>query len=142
MHRLNCPVPFAVKYDMGQCALFEAKDSSEYLPTTDTPKTVQVAVGPTVFTIELIHQQLTVGWLMSEVIRRTPPAYTVTGLQTQRKLEILDCLLLQYDRKLTVLPHNEKLSVVWAASVPPQVDSRHFTPVKLIGKGACSEQPV
>ena len=76
------------------------------------PKTLRIAHFEWKCEVEIGDDNLTSGWLLSEVIRRYKRH--VVGLKTRGNVEILDYWLTKMDRSLEPLRDGEELELVFA----------------------------
>jgi serine/threonine protein kinase len=102
-------------------------------------KTILVHFEDKTESVEIPDEQLTCGWLFSEVIRACSSPDSVVALRTTGDIEIKDYWLTQYDRQLMLLKDQEELTIVHREEMPPILCKQQFTPLKVIGKGGFSK---
>jgi hypothetical protein len=88
--------------------------------------------------VEIPDDQVTCGWLFSEVIRSCSYAEDIVALKTTTDNEIVDFWLTQYDRLLLHLKNREELTIVKRQEMPEVLCKEQFQPIKVIGKGGFS----
>ncbi|CAG9315296.1 unnamed protein product [Blepharisma stoltei] len=88
--------------------------------------------------IQVLDDNLTCGWLLSEVIRLYKGDKQIIGLQTVNNIDILDYWLSDYERPLQPFKDNETFVPIYEQEISNEISTAHFLPIRTIGKGGFS----
>ena len=114
------------------------KKASRTPSKTGVQKSFQIEFEDSEYEVEAKDDNLTCGWLLSEVIRVYKGNGTIVGLSNSRNIETLDYWLVCLERSLRPIKDGEKLFPVFAEEVKGAMDIGHFEPIKVVGKGGFS----
>mmetsp|Transcript_27644 Transcript_27644/g.49905 ORF Transcript_27644/g.49905 Transcript_27644/m.49905 type:complete len:586 (-) Transcript_27644:889-2646(-) len=101
-------------------------------------KIITVRMEHNTLTVEVPDEQMTCGWLFSEVIRKCNNSEAIVALKTCADNEIVDYYLTQYDRQLIHIKDREEITVVMRQDMPAVLCKEQYDPIKVIGKGGFS----
>lgn len=101
-------------------------------------KIISIRLEGKTLTVQVPEEQMTCGWLFSEVIRACNTPDLVVALRTANNNEIVDYWLTQYDRQLIPIKDREELVIVNSQELPRTLCKEQFEPIKVIGKGGFS----
>lgn len=119
---------------------FHIKNTIRSLPFSNKApirKTITVVVDNIKYHIPL-RKSITIGFLVSEVNRYTQSKRLIVGLRTKNGLEIMDFLLVSYEKTTEFLIEKDTLFPVYYEKASVISEIQNFHPIKVIGKGGYS----
>ena len=103
----------------------------------EVQKQLSIRIDKNIFKIS-VDDSATIGYLISEVNRLSSSSDAILALKSENSIEILDFLLVSYEKSAFLIAETEPLVAVFTDRVSGIQEITNYSPIKVIGKGGFS----